>query len=1067
MDLVIAETAVSVLLTDQAMRTRQLPECAQMIMVDADSGSVAWDRCDPRIGCDPLQLAYVMYTSGSTGTPKGIAITHRNVVKLAADPCWRNGAHQRVLLHSPHAFDASTYEVWVPLLSGGQIVIAPPGELDISTLEQAITQHQVTGLWLTAGLFSVLAEQRPDCFTGVRQVWTGGDVVSPAAVARLLTACPATTVVNGYGPTETTTFAAHYPVCAAPGDQRTVPIGRPMANTRLYVLDTGLQPLPVGVAGELYIGGAGLARGYLHQPGLTAHRFIADPYGPPGARLYRTGDLVRWCADGNLEFVGRADDQVKLRGFRIEPGEIETVLTAHPDVTQAAVVVAPQDRTGETRLVAYVIAGGGDGCQPDSLREYLRHRLPDYMVPAAIVPLDALPLTANGKLDRDALPVPKLRCAGTGRVPRTPRDQLLSELFAEVLGLPRISIDDNFFDLGGHSLLATRLVARIRATLGVELELRSLFETPTVAGLAARLGDAGQARPALTRQQRPDPVPLSFAQRRLWFLHQMEGPSATYNIPLAMRLSGDIDQEALQAALGDVVSRHESLRTVFPQLDGAPYQQVWDARRACPALHAIETTEAGLPQALAAGARYGFDLGIEPPLRAKLFVLAPDEHVLLVLVHHIAGDGWSLGPLSRDLATAYIARCQGQQPAWAPLPVQYIDYTLWQYQLLGDQTDPDSLFTAQLTYWTDILAGLPEQLDLPTDRPRPATASYRGDYLTVRLKPALHRALRQLTRQSGTSLFMVLQAGLAALLSRLGAGHDIPIGSPIAGRTDQALDDLVGFFVNTLVLRTDTSGNPTFAQLLARVKETALGAYAHQDVPFEYLVEVLNPTRSLAHNPLFQVLLALQNIPETDFELRGLETRFVAATTGTAKFDLGLALWERCGPDGDPQGIDGFLEYSCDLFDHATVDAIVARWVRMLEAAGTDPDLPVNRIDILSAQERHRLLVDYNDTATPVSQACLPGLFETQVAATPQAAAVICGDTALTYAQLNARANQLAHRLIARGVGPEQIVALIFPRSPELVVSILPRGSPSCSTTRDRRCCSSAHICKASYRTAS
>ncbi|MGH3686621.1 MAG: non-ribosomal peptide synthetase, partial [Pseudonocardiaceae bacterium] len=574
-------------------------------------------------------------------------------------------------------------------------------------------------------------------------------------------------------------------------------------------------------------------------------------------------------------------------------------------------------------------------------------------------------------------------------------------------------------------------------TLGVELGLRSLFETPTVAGLAAHLGDAGQARLALTRYERPDPLPLSFAQRRLWFLHQMEGPSATYNIPLALRLFGDLDQDALQAALGDVVARHESLRTIFPQIQAVPYQQILDANEACPALRVTQTTATELPEVLTAAARYGFDLAHEAPVRAELFTLAPDEHVLLILVHHIAGDGWSMDPLSRDLTQAYTARCQGQAPGWAPLPVQYADYTLWQHQLLGDHTDPDSLFSTQLAYWTHTLAGLPEHLVLPTDRPRPAIATYRGEYLTVQLDATLHHGLMDVARQAGASLFMVLQAGLAALLSRLGAGEDIPVGSPIAGRTDQALDDLVGFFVNTLVLRTDTSGHPSFTQLLGRVRETALAAYAHQDVPFEYLVEVLNPTRSLAHHPLFQIMLALQNTPQSDFNLPGLNTSFIPAPTATAKFDLDISLSERRGPDGTPQGLEGYLGYATDLFDPTTIDTLLIRWTHLLKAVVANPDQPINRIDILTPTERHQLLVDYNTTTAPLSPACLPALFETQVHTTPQATAVVFENTTLTYTQLNTRANQLAHTLIGLGVGPEQIVALALPRSANMIVAVL------------------------------
>ncbi|MGH3857136.1 MAG: amino acid adenylation domain-containing protein, partial [Pseudonocardiaceae bacterium] len=1002
------------------------------------------DRTTPLRSEHPV---YVIYTSGSTGQPKGVLITHQNVVRLfGATRHWFGFDANDVwtLFHS-YAFDFSVWEIWGPLLHGGRLVVVPY-EVSRSPRQflHLLAREGVTVLNQTPSAFYQLMQADQDnAAVGrsltLRAVIFGGEALELARLGDWYHRHPdhAPTLVNMYGITETTVHVTHVALdrrSAAAG--ATSVIGTGIPDLRTYVLDAGVQLVPPGVAGELYIGGAGLARGYLHRPGLTAQRFVADPYGPPGERMYRTGDLVRWRPDGNLEFVGRADDQVKIRGFRIEPGEIETVLVAHSDVAQAA-VIARTDRSDDKRLAAYVVPATDNGCRVDVLRDFLRGRLPDYMVPAAVVVLDHLPLTPHGKLDRDALPAPEFSSAGTGRAPRTPQEQLLAELFAEVLGVAGVGVDDGFFDLGGHSLVATRLVARIRATLGVELELRALFETPTVAGLAARLDEAGPARLALTRYDRPDPLPLSFAQRRLWFLHQLEGPSATYNVPLALRLSGGLDRQALQTALGDVVARHESLRTIFPQLDGVLCQQVLDIQAACPQLTVTQTSAAALPEALAAAARYTFDLDVEPPLRAELFVLAPDEHVLLVLAHHIASDGWSLRPLAADVAAAYAARCRGEAPGWAPLPVQYADYTLWQHSLLGDQSDPDSLFAVQLAYWTQALDRLPEQLALPADRPRPAVASHCGGHVTVRLDAALHQGLVGLARRGGASVFMVLQAGLAALLTRLGAGNDIAVGSPIAGRTDQALDDLVGFFVNTLVLRTDTSGDPTFAQLLARVRETALAAYAHQDVPFEYLVEILNPTRSLAHNPLFQIMLAVQNAPEANFDLPGLATTPVWTDIGVAKFDLFFGLWERRGVDGDPEGIDGVVEYASDLFDPVTVEAIVARWVRLLEAVVADPDRPISQVALLSAQERHRLLLDYNDTAAPILPTSLPALFETQVQAAPDAIAVVFEDTTLTYAQLNARANRLAHALIARGVGPEQIVALALPRSVELVMSIL------------------------------
>ncbi|WP_308799954.1 condensation domain-containing protein, partial [Streptomyces sp. UH6] len=567
----------------------------------------------------------------------------------------------------------------------------------------------------------------------------------------------------------------------------------------------------------------------------------------------------------------------------------------------------------------------------------------------------------------------------------------------------------------------------------MELRLRDLFDAPTVAELAAVVDVAAGARPALRPGERPETVPLSFAQRRLWFLHRMEGPSATYNIPLALRLSGTLDQHALRAALADVVERHESLRTVFPVVDGVPCQRVLDLDAARPRLRLTETGERDLPERLAEAARHGFELSEEPPLRAELFRLDAEEHVLLLVVHHIAADGWSTGPLSRDLATAYAARSEGGKPEWSPLPVQYADHTLWQRELLGDGADPDSLLSTQLAYWRERLADLPEQIELPFDRPRPAAMSYRGAQLPVRIDAGLHRDLRELARDGGASLFMVLQAGLAALLGKLGAGTDVPIGTPVAGRTDEALDDLVGFFVNTLVLRTDLSGDPTFTELLGRVRSDALAAYAHQDVPFEHLVEALNPTRTLAHHPLFQTMLTLQNAPSGAFGLPRLRVTADLVPTGTAKCDLTFVLAERPGADG----LSGVVEYSTDLFDEDTVSGIVERWLRLLRAVAADPGRRIGRVDVLSADELRALLPAGAGRVQELPGSSLPALFERQVRATPDATVLTDGEVTLTYGEVNARANRLAHVLIDRGVGPEQLVALALPRSAELVVAVL------------------------------
>ncbi|MFI1935460.1 amino acid adenylation domain-containing protein [Streptomyces sp. NPDC020330] len=765
---------------------------------------------------------------------------------------------------------------------------------------------------------------------------------------------------------------------------------------------------------------------------------MADPFGVAGSRMYRTGDVVRWGADGQLDFVGRVDHQVKVRGFRIELGEIESVLSGHASVAQVS-VLAREDQPGTKRLVAYVVPVAGAVPDVAELRAFVGRSLPEYMVPSAVVVLEALPLTPNGKLDRKALPVPDFSSPSSGRAARTPQEEILCGLFAEVLGVTDVGADDSFFDLGGHSLLATRLMSRIRSVLGVELAIRTVFEAPTVAGLAERLsGATDRVRAALGPVERPELVPLSFAQRRLWFINRFDGQSAAYNLPIAMRLTGDLDRTALQASIADLVTRHESLRTVFPETDGVPHQVVLDPATATPKVN-IRTAEASeLDALLAEGAASGYDLAVELPLRAHLFELGEREHVLLLVLHHIAGDGWSMAPLARDLADAYAARRAGGAPDWAPLPVQYADYTLWQQQVLGSEEDPHSPISQQLAYWTENLAGLPEELSLPVDRPRPAESSGRSGRVSFRLESDLHAMVLETARTSGSSVFMVLQAGLSALLSRLGAGQDIPIGTAIAGRTDEALDDLIGFFVNTLVLRTDTSGDPTFEDLLRRVRDGDLAAYAHQDVPFERLVEVIDPSRSLARHPLFQVMLTLQNTGGVSAELPGLRLEQHQVGIEGAKFDISFSFFEEYGQDGAAAGIEGHLEFALDLFDPATATALANRLTRLLTAAVAEPGRAIGRIDLLEADEHHALH-RWNDTAFDVPEAAesVHGRFAAQVLRNPAAVAVSSGEGQLTYAELDARADALARRLLAAGLPAEGRVALLQRRSPELVVSQL------------------------------
>ncbi|MEV6816479.1 amino acid adenylation domain-containing protein, partial [Micromonospora sp. NPDC051296] len=908
------------------------------------------DRSAP---LDPQHPAYVIYTSGSTGRPKGILVPHAGVPSLAAGQIERFAVHagSRVLQFASPSFDAAVSELFMALLAGGTAVLASPDRLmPGAPLAKLLAEQRITHVTLPPAALAVLAE---DALPAGLVLVVAGEACPPELAARF---SGDRRMINAYGPSETTVCAT----MSEPLDGRAAPIGRAIRGAATYVLDPYLRPVPPGRSGELYVAGAGLARGYLNRAGLTAGRFVACPFGDAGERMYRTGDVVRGGPDGQLEFLGRADDQVKLRGFRIELGEVESALLALPGVGQAAATV--RGDAADRRLIGYAVPRPGAMLDPDELRRRLGTVLPAHTLPSAVVVLDSLPLSPNGKVDRAALADPQPRRAGTGRPPADAREEVLCTLFADVLGLPAIGVDDDFFDCGGHSLLVTRLVSRVRSALGVELPLRAVFEKPTVAALAGALDGDAVTRPApVSADPRPARVPLSFAQRRLWFLHRLEGPSPTYNIAIALRLTGPLDEEALERAMADVINRHESLRTVFAEDEQGQYQRILTVDEAGSRLTVDPVAATDVVDRVREAARYGFDLTAEPPARAWLFGTG-DERVLLLVLHHIAGDGWSLGPLARDLSTAYAARVIREEPRWQPLPIQYADYTLWQRDALGSEDDPDSPIARQVAYWTEALAGLPEELALPTDRPRPPAASYRGERVPVHLPAALHDRLTVLSRQSGTSVFMVLQAGLAVLLHRLGGGTDVPIGCPIAGRTDEAVEDLVGSFSNTLVLRTDLRGNPTFRELLRRVRATDLAAYAHQDLPFERLVEVLNPQRSLSRHPLFQVILTFNSTEQQAAldaigRLPHIRVTAEAADTGVAPFDLALELGERRGPDGEPDGLAGDLEFNTDIFDRPTVEDLVARLVRVLGELAADPDRLVGTLAVVGPEERARLLV--------------------------------------------------------------------------------------------------------------
>ncbi|WP_225821747.1 non-ribosomal peptide synthetase [Streptomyces naphthomycinicus] len=1004
-----------------------------------DSDLTDADRTSPP---DPWNAAYIIYTSGSTGRPKGVVVTHRSAVNVFGSHSTElfgpaaaaaEGRQLGVAMAAPLSFDASVCGLlW--LLAGHTVHLLDDGvRRDTAAFVAYVRRNRVDVVDVTpthcahlnaAGLLSP-DHHRPHV------VLLGGEAVPPA-LWRELRDTAGVLAHNMYGPTECTVDTT----VAAFADSEQPVIGRAVPNVALRVLGPDLRPVPAGETGELCVAGAALARGYHHQPGLTAARFVPDPAGPPGARMYRTGDMVRMGPLGRLEFCGRGDDQVKIRGHRIELGEIEAALTGHPAVGQAAVIVR-EDEPGDQRVVAYLVPAPGQTL-PDraALREHAARLLSTAMRPAAYVELPALPLTRNAKLDRAALPAPDRGAASGGRAPRTPREAVLAALFAEVLQVDGVGVDDSFFDLGGHSLLATRLASRIRAALGVELPLRHLFEAPTVAALAAALDTAGSARAALRPVERPDRLPLSYAQTRLWFLNRLEGPGPTYNMTAALRLRGRLDQTALAAALGDLAGRHESLRTVFPDDDGLPRQLILPLASARPELVTREVAADDLADALLAASRTAFDVTRDAPLRAWLFRLGAEEHVVLLVLHHIACDGWSIRPLARDLVTAYAARSRGTEPGWRPLPVQYADYTLWQRELLGGEDDPDSILSGQVAHWRRALDGVPEELRLPADRPRPAVGDHHGGQFEMPVDAGLHAELLRLARDNGATLFMALQTALAMLLTKLGAGTDIPIGSPVAGRTDQALDDLVGFFANTLVLRIGTDGNPSFREALDRTRAGNLAAYSNQDVPFERLVELLAPARSLSRHPLFQVMLVLDNHDDGEIALPDVAIDFEPAPTGTAKFDLLINLTERGGADGAPAGLDLAVQYSRDLFDHDSAERLADRFVRLLRAAVAGPDLPLSDLDVLTPGERRAVAADWNDTAHEVPETTLTALFARQVARTPDAEAVRGAGLVLTYTELDAWSDRLARELIEHGAGPDRVVAIALPRSPLTIATV-------------------------------
>jgi amino acid adenylation domain-containing protein len=1046
---ILADTQARVLLTQERLLERLPGETgARVICLDADWETIAGesDRTSPA-RTTYENLAYVIYTSGSTGRPKAVMMPHRALVNLITFQKRNSTVSQplRTLQFASLSFDVSFQEMFTTWCAGASLVlIGEDARRDTAELLRVVAEEKVERLFLPFVALQQIAETASAgemLPPSLREIITAGEQLKITPhVERLFERLQSCVLDNHYGPSETHLATAWRLDGEAREWPQLPPIGKPIANAEVYLLDEHLQPVPVGVAGELYIGGAGVARGYLRRPGLTAERFVPHPFGDErGARLYRTGDSARYLADGRLEYAGRRDHQVKIRGFRVELEEIEVVLKQHASVAQA-VVVASEDEDGRKRLVAYVVSAQAAPATARELRGFLKKRLPEYMLPSVFVRLDALPLTLSGKVNRRALPAPETcdaRETGEYSAPRTPVEEILAETWAEVLKLPRVGVDDNFFESGGHSLLATQLMSRVRRVFRVELPLRLLFERPTPAALAESIeagmrAGATPAAPPITPVERAGTLPLSFAQQRLWFLDKLEPGSPFYNLPAALRLDGVPDETALERSLNEIVRRHEVLRTNFHLVGGEPRQVVAPQREIV--LEKIDlshmspaTRETATRQLIDEEARRGFDLARDALVRARLLRLGADAHVLSITMHHIVCDGWSVGVMVRELGELYEGYRSGREGVLAELEVQYGDYAEWQRAWLqGDVLD------SQLHYWKNQLAGAPPVLELPTDRPRPTLQTFVGAQQAFNLPANLTAALKGLNRRAGTTLFMTLLAAFKVLLQRYTGQDDIVVGSPIAGRNRAEIEPLIGFFVNTLVLRTDLGDDPTFQELLQRVRETTLGAYAHQDVPFEKLVEELQPERDLAHAPLFQVMFVLQNAPQQALRLEGVELSVLEVESATTRFDLVFNLTET------PDGIGGEVSYNTGLFDAATIGRMVEHFHNLLESAAARLREPIAALPLSSAAELRQVLFDWNNTDAPYPRhRCIHELFEAQAERTPEATAVRFEAEELSYRELNGRANQLARYLRRLGAGAETRVGICVERSTEMLIGLL------------------------------
>ncbi|MFY4721401.1 amino acid adenylation domain-containing protein [Streptomyces sp. LaBMicrA B280] len=1002
------------------------------VVVGVPQGEIpVGDEVEPGVrgeAAGPGDLAYVIYTSGSTGRPKGVEVTHTNLAAMLHElrPCLGS----EVLLLASLTFDASWRAVGI-LLTGGCLHVLDDRR-DLTAASRYLNKHGVDTVSCTPSQLAALLAAGP--LPAPLRIMAGGEPF-PADMWQRLKDTPDVVAFNLYGPTECTVDAT---LARVAGDRPV--IGRPLRSVRLYVLDEDGALAPVGAPGELYIGGAGVARGYRNRPGLTAERFVPDPWGARGDRLYRSGDLVRYLPSGDVEFVGRADDQVKIRGYRVEPGEVESALRKQAAVEQA-VVVAHGRASEDRRLIAYVTAapgreGEGEGVALGArLREDLAGFLPDFMVPSVVMVLDAMPVGPGGKLDRQALPEPdgsRPELAAHYEAPRTPSEEVIAGIWSELLEISPIGLHDDFFELGGHSMLAIQVIARINDALDTDINLRVVFECPTVAALADHVDGlrTDSSRAVLQPVPRTGRMPLSHAQQRLWFLDQLVEDNPFYNVPDAVRMRGPLDLDALAEALSAVVARHEVLRVTIREEEGRSWQEFADP--APMTLRVVDVSGEADPEAaarrlVAEEARTPFDLSVGPLLRADVVRLGPGDHVLRVTMHHVVADAWSRLVLMRELSALYAAFVEGEDAALPVLSVQYADFAVWQRRCL-EETGPAS----QADYWRGVLEGAPPLLQLPADRPRPVVPSYRGASWTFEVPAEVCHQLRRLGQAHGATLFMVGLAAFQAVLGKFAATRDVVVGVPISGRHRPELEALIGFFVNTLVMRTDCSGDPRFVDLLGRTRDTALGAYEHQDLPFEQLVEELAPTRDLGRNPIVQVMFQLNDVPLPELDLPGLRVDSFAPVDEVTRFDLSMFLVESGG------GLEGQVVYSADLFEEKTVVRLAEGFVRALGAVAADASLRLSQLPVLGEAERDQLVSEWNETPSGVlGGVTVSGLFGAQVARTPDAVALVEGDRRWSYRELDAAVGVVAARLGAVGVGPGRVVGVCAGRQSEMVVGLL------------------------------